>query len=436
MFKGIHQFATKMRSPDAPHGHAVYAIQQAPALLATQNCQQHLKNMKALLNLPPKLFDKIYQQPIAHFAELVQTLPQTRHGLFANSGAFLEHGIERAARALALCLTYFFPQEKTLQMASSQEALWIYAVFTAALFLDIGKLAVKYQITLCHKDGNPIRDWLPYTGSMMEQGYFYTYDFVKENRDHLGWMVTPLLARQILDAASMEMDDNESTQAAGFNWIATDPTVLEAWLRMLTGDQRGATSFMTVIPLADTQIIERYLNAKSGGAVQPSGLFPNTILDSRHILGSGEENVQAETVKNFLEWLAKNQDKKEISDLIHKEHEGVFLSSEIFEAFVSANARYSNAGTVEQQFRELLATQITSVGDLVKKYSYLQGTLAGQKRTEWLLFTNPGLLNLGAAPTDVLNASRTAIAERAALTNHVYEGPITTRPNIPTAKPS
>ncbi len=410
MFKGLHQFATKTKPIEINRAANVHPIQSADVLLAPENCQKHLKNIKSLLNLPPKLFDTLYYKAITNFAEFVQSLPQTRHGAFSHRGGFLDHGIERASRALTLCANYFFPENRTLHMVSPQEALWIYAVFTAALFLDVGKLAVKYQVTLCDKNGNAIREWLPYAASMMKQANFYKYDFVKENRDQLGWLVTSLLARQLLDNPTDATTPSDTTINGGFNWIASDPNVLEAWLRMFSGESRHANSFLTVIPLADAQIMDQYLNNfKTPGGAQPVGLFNNSIFDGTHMptgLDDGSHINQAGAVKAFLDWLNKALADGTISKnvdgaMIREEKEGVFISSEIFKAFVSANPRYQNAGGIEQQFREQLESLILSAGDLNNKYAYIKGGLAGQKNAQWLLFTNPSLLFAMGTPTEL-----------------------------------
>src|SRR6185312_11740868 len=107
MLQGLHQILHKPKAakqattaPQAtPRNPEAYPVQTADTLLATEKRQQQLKTIKALLNLPPKLFDSLYYQAIKRFAEFVQNLPQTQRGVFANNGGFLDHGIERATRA-------------------------------------------------------------------------------------------------------------------------------------------------------------------------------------------------------------------------------------------------------------------------------------------------------------------------------------------------
>jgi hypothetical protein len=397
MFKGLHHTAYKAKPAISLKNQSVFPIYSAEDLLGSQARQKDIENIKSVLNLPGKLFDSLYYQLIKNFAELTQNLPQTHYGIFSHSGGFLDHGIQRALRSLSLCLHYFFPQEKTLQMANQQEALWIYAVFSASLLLDVGKLAVKYQISLCEKDGTKIRDWQPYFGPMTKQNAkFYQFDFVKENRDHLGWLVTSLLARQLM----IDVDDSNSKTPNGFNWIASNPIVLEAWLRMLNNDSRGVGSYLTVIPIADAQIIEAYLNSQkigTGSGGQPTGLFTTEHLN---------------TSEAFLQWLREALANGTLAlngegALVHQTNDGILISSELFKQFVDSNSRYSNPEGVEQQFKQMMETYI-SAPDMTR-YAGLKG-LSSQTHMRFLLINNPALLVSMGGPLDAITAALTTQA--------------------------
>jgi hypothetical protein len=411
MFKGLHQLMTKPRPAEpAFKPPQVTAVHSAENLLSAEKRLECLNNIKSLLNLPPKLFDKLYGKVVAAFAEFVQALPQTQHGAFSNVGGFLDHGLERAARALSLCLAYFHPEEKSFHDVSPQEALWIYAVFTAALFLDLGKLAVKYHITLCDKNGTPTKQWSPYSGVMKGQGDYYKYDFVKENRDNLGKLVTALLARQILLQAT-EDDEDGGTGAGGFEWIASNPDVLEAWLSMLNTEGRPMGSFMTVIPLADAQVIEAFFGIQKPGRDPGSKPFAGTMFDSA--LGttpSGSEDGSSlspsmDAGEAFMRWLRAGLASSaigvnELGSQVQIVREGVLMSSEIFKAFASANHQYKNADSVEQQFNKLMELYVEPIGKLQQRYTHLQGGVFTQTQQRWLMINNPHLLfSLGQLPS-------------------------------------
>lgn len=391
MFKGLHQALQKQPKPvDSKRGPQVIPVQSAQTLLAPEKRQLHLKNIRALLNLPPQLYDTLYYKTIERFAEFVQHLPHTQHGAFSASGGFLDHGIERAARALSLCLNYFFPEEKNFQSIGSHEALWVYAVFTAALFLDLGRIAVKYQVSLCQRDGTISKEWSAYAGSMNKHGDYYKYDFIKENRDHLGRMVTGLLARQLLNEAS----GADSEEGGGFNWLASNPDVLEAWLNMLTSQGRPVGTLLTVIPIADAQVIEAHL------AIKNPHLFAGSMFDAK--TPSGEEGLLALTTAEaeaFLHWLRTGLADGSISvnqadSNVHITPEGVLLDSKIFKEFSE-----KNAAQVEQQVNKLLESYVTTDSEVIKRSESERGGLlsaiggtSAEALQRYLLINNPSLL--------------------------------------------
>lgn len=401
MFKGLHQLLHKPTKPtEVVHkGPLVIPVHTAETLLGTEKRQQHLKNIKALLNLPPKFYDNLYGSVMERFAEYVQNLPQTQYGAFSNMGGFLDHGIERAARALSLCLAYFHPQDKVFHDVSPKEALWIYAIYTAALFLDLGKLAVKYHITMCDKTGAQIKIWSPYGKSMLEHGTHYKYDFIKENRDNLGRLVTALLARQILTEATKDLDAG----SGGFSWIASDPDVLEAWLSMLNTEGRPMGTFMSIIPLADAQIIEGIFGAGKPFKEPITKPFAGTLFDTTATTtattgmeDSGALTAGLEGGEAFLRWLRTGLSSgaisaNELSSQLQIVREGVLMSSEIFKAFVSANPHYKNPDSIEQQFARLLELYVEPIGPLQSRY-HLKGGVFAQSRQQWMLVNNPHIL--------------------------------------------
>lgn len=394
MFKGLHTALQKAKPAEALAKHPdVMSIQTAEVLLANEKRQQHINKIKSLLNLPPKLYDNLYYKVIKQFAEFCQTLPETQHGLFGNESGFLDHGLERTSRALSLCLNHFFPHEKTFQTASPQEALWVYAVFTAALLLDIGKLAVKYDIELCNKDGSVIKTWLPYSGPLTKQGKYYRYSFVKRNLDNLKKLITGMLARQVLDQATEDDPTSTNHIVSGFNWIASNPDVLETWLIILQGERRlPMTSFMSVIPLAEAQILEHYF-------LQHPMTHPHQFESS--------EDMSATLGEEFLRWLrqhlaSENPGEKfsvnEENSNVHLAEEGVLLDPKLFEEFLDDMRKQGKAyptnvtpGSVEQQFRQLVEAFFDSPAVIQQRHLLIKG-IATQQLHRFILVANRALL--------------------------------------------
>ncbi len=350
MFKGLRPPFKKTNRPKKAQAQAdLYVIKAADDLLNTENNLLLIETIKALIK-PSKRFNYLYLPIIRKFAEFVQTIPLMQHGFFNQEINFLEKGLERSARALSLCLKYFFPEETDFINVSDSDALRIYATFTAALFLDMGKLTVKYSTMIYHKKGYPLKKWSPFAGSMLGLGYFYKIDYIKENYDNLEYLTTPMLARQVLDSVS-----NISLETEGFNWIASDLSVLEIWFYLLSRkeDRIPMTSFMSMVPRAEIDLIENSrLNAQVA-VTDPSG-------------------------EAFLQWLRKGIADEKI--LINQKNAkisisdgNIFISTALFQEFADKNPSYNHAGVIEKQFIDIAKLYQISISELDQRYRAFGG---------------------------------------------------------------
>lgn len=340
LFRGLRPSFKKMDKTKID----LYPIKTADDLLNTKDNLKFVKAVKRLIK-PSSRFNGFYLPVIKKFAEFVQNITENQCGFFNQETGFLERGLERSSRTLDLCLKYFFPEEVNFANISNKDALWIYATFTAALFLDIGKIAVKYSITLFHKKGYSLKKWNPYIASMLGQGDYYKFDYVKENFNDLRNFITPMLARQILDSMT-----DASLETEGFNWIASDPDVLKIWFSLLAGeeDRIPMTSFMSMIPRADIELIENdRINAQI--AITDRG---------------GEA---------FLQWLRQELAEGRIftheKDAKVRISEGkIFLSTAIFQEFVDANPNYKHPELIERQFIDVAKLYQISISELDQRY--------------------------------------------------------------------
>lgn len=331
----------------------LHSIITADELLNITNSREFIKTINLLIK-PSSHFNHFYLPVIKKFAEFVQNITENQRSFFNRQVSFLERGLERASRTLTLVLAYFFPKEINFANVSDKDALWIYAVFTAALFLDIGKLAVKYTVMIYHKKGYLIKKWNPYIASMLGQGNSYKFDYIKENLNDLRYFVTPMLARQILDSTAIS-----PIETNGFNWIASDPIVLQSWFSLLSGEEERIpmTSFMSMIPRADIDIIESYrLNAQI------------TL-----------ENPAGEA---FLQWLRKELAKERIvinegNAKIQITEGKIALSTTLFQDFVNENPNFKHPAIVEKQFIDVAKVYQIPISELYQR-SRAIGGLSGQ----------------------------------------------------------
>ncbi|MFZ0219142.1 MAG: TraI domain-containing protein [Candidatus Aquirickettsiella sp.] len=351
MFRGLRASFKKINKPKKTQTN-LYIIKTADDLLNTENNLTSIETLKLLIQPSSRLND-FYLPIIKNFAEFAQEIPLMQYGFFNQEINFLERGLERGARTLTLCLKYFFPEEINFSNISEQDALWVYAAFTAALFLDIGKLFVKYSIMLYHKEAYPLKIWEPYKGSMLGQGYYYDIDYIKENFDNLENSSTHILARQILDSVT-----SITSETNGFNWIASDLRVLETWLNLLSGneDRIPMTSFMSMVPRAEIELIENSRLIAQIAVTDPSG-------------------------DAFLQWL-----RKELADgkiLINAKDAKIsisdgkiFLSTALFQEFANINPNYKHPEVIEKQFIDVAKLYQISISELDQRYR-ASGGLSG-----------------------------------------------------------
>lgn len=348
MFQGLRPSFKKLNKSKKIEAD-LYVIKAADDLLSTDNNLVLIETIKTLIK-PSYRFNNFYLPVIKKFAEFVQSIPLMQHGFFNQEINFLERGLERSARTLSLCLKYFFPEEINFSNISNKDELWIYATFTAALFLDIGKLAVKYSIMLYHKKAYPLKKWNPFTISMLGLGYYYKIDYIKENYDNLEHSTAPMLARQILDSIS-----NITLETEGFNWIASDLRVLEIWYYLLSGkeDRIPMTSFMSMVPRAEIDLIENSRINAQIAETDPSG-------------------------EAFLQWL-----RKELTDgkiLINEKDAKIsisdgkiFISTALFQEFANVNPNYKHPEVIEKQFIDVAKLYQISISELDQRYRAFGG---------------------------------------------------------------
>ncbi|MEN9450851.1 MAG: hypothetical protein RJA83_1469 [Pseudomonadota bacterium] len=347
MFSGLRASLKKINKSKKPQTD-LYVIKSADDLLNSESNLALIETIKSLIK-PSNRFN-YYLPVIKKFAEFVQDIPLMQHGFFNQEINFLESGLERSTRTLTLCLKYFFPEEINFSNISDKEALWVYAAFTAALFLDIGKLFVKYSIVLYHKEAYPLKIWELHKGSMLGQAYYYEIDYIKENFDNLEKSTTHILARQILDSVtSINLDTK------GFSWIASDLRVLETWLNLLSGeeDRIPMTSFMSMVPRAEIDIIENSRINAQIAETDPSG-------------------------EAFLQWLRKELADGKIfineKDAKIRISDGkIFISTALFQEFANVNPNYKHPEVIEKQFIDVAKLYQISISELDQRYRAFGG---------------------------------------------------------------
>lgn len=430
MFEGVRDTLKKAASQSPPPlTEMIFPILTASELLSNERRQQLLKALPGLVQLPVKDFQANYTTLIHHFAEFVQSLPQTKDSYFSYSGGLLDHGLERAIRALTLSRSIIANQTGDPKELSHKQALLRYAVFSAALLFDVGFVTTKFGVDICDSVGDISMRWQPYQRAMVGMGTHYKFDYEKQNWDFLRGLVTPLVARQL-------MQINGEKTLYGFNWLSSDNEILETWLAMLKEESRQLSSLLGIIPLAEAQTIANYFDIDrplQEGFIQPTANFwdnysnvitnlaaegviaaptergamlsaeersrveavqPNILQETEKVtgtpVGSTMTEVGARALERriplvrpthlaglaFLRWVLRGVRGQLLSvnkanSLLHRINEGILLKNELFEQFAKENSQFKDAKQIRSQFAQFGFAHADQPAGMVIKNPYL-----------------------------------------------------------------
>ncbi len=296
----------------------------AAELLAGRH-QKLIETAYQASGLPSEYIVSLYDVLINNFAEFVQVLPTEVNG--ALSG-LLSLSMIRATVVL---------QKFVAEQGRNIDPLMNYALYSAALLMDVQKAITNHRIMITDEEGAVIDEWRPFEASLAEAGAGY-YKLFPSNGIYkrLSDSIRPLLARQLMPES-------------GFLWIANDPHVFADWLDALNGDTiRGSrlTHFLSLFKLEDLLAM--------------LAEFPQIPVDMLESTANQHGEAFHQWLKNGIE----NGDLKvNTADAsIHVVTEGVLLEKQLFKQFTDVYNAPVNMTVVYAQFGNLLG--ITKKGGL------------------------------------------------------------------------
>jgi Putative helicase/Putative conjugal transfer nickase/helicase TraI C-term len=331
--------------------------------------------LKAIQNsVSSEIYKDFYQPAIEIFAYYIQDLPAHTPSLFSVPGGLLDQGLSRASQAITLCAS-INPLETT--HVSNQQALWRYALFTAALLLDINQL-IKYSIALYNQSFHYIKQWNPLMGSMTLKTNAYYYA-IQNTRDQ----ILPRLTNSCL--AILLLEKNVQTRK-GFQWIASSPVTLETWLSLLIGEESRlpVPKIMTLLPFADSQAVKQQLEAIKALAKKNTRLFSaKTEANSLSDWALGER---------FLQWIRNKISAGQLAvntpdASIQRVDSGVLIDHKLLKQF--SDSHKLAIQSVEKQFHTLIDLYDSHWSN--QPFNQLGG-IAQALQNQWLSVRNPALV--------------------------------------------
>lgn len=318
----FHHHEKKTKTTHIQSTHHLISIATPVVLLAEARRPALLQNIMNACAMDSARFNNLCMKLLHDFVHHCQRLPETANHYYALPGGLLDHALNRTEAALHLFRqTLVQGSEEAL---SEEQQLWLYALFSAAILQDIGKLQLDYQIEQLDIHGQLLKQWNPLLTPLSSVGKYYHYEFLPGSEDDLRHRLTVLLAYQLMPES-------------GFAWIASEPNVLATWLALLHGDANAAGVLGAILERADGIAIQRDVHefllkhARASGARQ--GRI-STFIDAGSEAAAEKEHLLG---AEFIKWLAQEINKGRL--VINKAplmliQAGLVMSPETYQLFM------------------------------------------------------------------------------------------------------
>ena len=285
-------------------------------------------------------FNCTYGELMRNFMEFVQVLPHKSNGIL---GSLLNYGLARTSAVF----------QKYCQLRKSQTTpLLKFAVFSAALLKDVGRVISNQRIMQTNEEGEFEKEWNPLSGPLVGQTKFYKMYPISATYLRIETEVTPLLARQLISRDA-------------FLWLSSDWSVFADWLAALLNQEGvGSREITWALALIKREDILAVLNSLDGALVD---------AEATPITEHGEA---------FYRWLKEAIARGEIlpnadGSGIHVVPEGVLLEKKLFKQFVDFCGLAVNFNVVYVQFGNLMGIAKKGGGDFLHAAYFSPGEATG-----------------------------------------------------------
>lgn len=266
----------------------MFPVISAHRLLSQAGHQKIINNIKKHIAINELRFEILYEPLINNFVEYVQILPDV--GKRSNE-QLMNVGIERA---------FYITSQYIKDHGEDTDYAYVFALFSAALLLDVGRVDYRRNIMICNKNGVFLKEWQPLIcGGLFAEGDFFKVRESVNYSDRLINTITPLLAQKIVSEI-------------GILCLREQPELLSSWLSILARDDSDDGDLTSDIKIYNKKFHD---NRKK---ILQDVLVDSILIES---LMAGEE---------FWKWLKKGLKDKTISinkkdSHVHKVDGGLFI---------------------------------------------------------------------------------------------------------------
>ena len=222
-------------------------VKVASQLLSCPKRQDLLQKMSQASLLEPARFNSLALKVIHNLINYCQSLPETASSYYSSAGGLLDHALNRTEAALSLFRKHIMQQRDLV--ATEEQALWSYVLFSASMLQGIGKLQTDYVVDLYDSNGQLLTRWNPLLENMISIGSYYYHQFQENNDDAFRCRLNLLFSKALMPSS-------------GFAWIASNMRALKVWLALIgEGEDSGSGTLKAILSRADDIALQRELNA-------------------------------------------------------------------------------------------------------------------------------------------------------------------------------
>lgn len=319
-------------------------------LLKEHKYQLLLGRIQSLMALDKNAFESLCTALMRQLLAYCEALPESSGRYYAERGGIFEYALQRTEAALSLFTSYTLTEEQ--KGLSEEQRCWQYALFSASMLYGIGKLYLDYHLAFYDSNGSHLLDWNPLLGPLVSQGHYYRCAVSHESNVTFRSRLNILFANQLMPVA-------------GFELLASNRPVFEAWLALLHEDLQGAGVLGAILSHADQIALQRAIERI---------LLEKGEIKSRSF--KTFESIEKESVKElsqhigltFIEWMKGEIEKGEMTfnkAPLPLVTEGLVMGDELFKWFVREHPNYKNWQAVRQGFLSLGLHDIASAQEQI-----------------------------------------------------------------------
>lgn len=261
-------------TPETENGAVGFILPKtANELLSEDHREVILDRIWEQTSVSRESFTRLYQAPIARYAELVQELPASESHHHSYLGGMLDHGLELVLYALRLRQSYLLPVGAAPEDQAAHADVWTAGVAYGGLMHDTGKLLCDIRVET--KSGQP---WHPWHGPLTE-GYRFKYIHGRDYKLHNA--AAALMVHQVLGTEVMD-------------WISKNQALWGSLLYLLSGDYTEAGVLGEIVSKADRTSTAMNIGANPEKALQapPTALQSHLIRGLRQLLKDDEHKLK------------------------------------------------------------------------------------------------------------------------------------------------